>query len=211
MPPLPHAANIVRCAYSGTYGSGKWANIFFVRFTGGPPGQADFNNLATGLTTAWSNNIKALVNTGCSLTATNITELTSEFGLQAGNGTVVAGTGSATASAPANVALTVSFKIARRYRGGHPRMYLTGQIGGNITGSTTWAPAWITTVSTAMEAWRVAVNALTFTSMPSIQLVNLSYYSGHNLRATPLADVVNGVQVHTRVDTQRRRLGRELT
>ena len=110
---------------------------------------------------------------------------------------------------PASVALVVSFKIGRRYKGGHPRMYLCGQSTTNLNGQTQWASTWITSVSTAMETWRNALNALTYTSMPTLQLVNLSYYTNKALRPAPTFDAITAVQVHTRVDTVRRRLGKE--
>lgn len=210
MPPLPPAGNICRCVYSGTYGGAKWANVFFVRYAPGPAAQADLNGLATGLRTAWNTNIKPLMVAAAQLTQTTCTDLVSNTGLTGVDNTAVVGTNVTTAPMPANVALVVSFKIARRYRGGHPRMYLTGQATGNTASNTNWTGTYAATVATNMEAWRVAVNALTFPSMSVIQLVNLSYYTGHILRPVPTFDTINAVSVHTRVDTQRRRVGKEI-
>lgn len=210
MPALPDAAGVIRCVYSGTYGAAKWANVFHMRFPSGNPGQADMNSLATGLRNAWDTNIKSVVNTSCTLTQTSLVDLTSNTGLQAVNSTSSTGTRSSGVALPANTALVVSMKIARRYRGGHPRMYITGQSVGDTSGNTNWTGALLTLAATQFEAWRVACNALTFTSMPTLQLVNLSYYSNLVLRPVPAVDVITGVAIHTRVDTQRRRLGKEL-
>lgn len=196
--------------YSGTYGSAKWANVFHVRYAPGPPSQADFNSLATGLRTAWNTNIKALMGATCILTQTQCIDLSSNTGLQSQDSTSVTGTAVGGTALPANVALVVSLKIARRYRGGHPRMYLTGQGANNTVNAQNWLGAWATSAQAAMEAWRTAVNALTFASMTTIQVVNLSYYTGKVLRVSPTFDTITGVAVHTRVDTQRRRLGKEL-
>jgi len=209
MPPLPIAPNILRVTHTGTYGSAKWANVFHLRFSGGPPGQTDLNTLAGALATQWGTNIKALCNTTVSMTGTEVVDLSSYSGLTANSAVSQTGTVAATAVLPANVALVVSFKISRRYRGGHPRMYLTGQNGTNTTSATQWTGAWATTATAAFEAWRTAINALTYASLGTIRLVNLSYYSGKVLRASPWPDDVNSCIVHGRVDTMRRRLGKE--
>lgn len=168
-------------------------------------------SLATGLRNAWNTNIAPVVHTSASLTNTSVTDLTSNLGLVGVNSTSAAGTQSSTAPMPANVALVASFKIGRRYRGGHPRMYLVAQTTANTTNSNNWLPAWITSSTTNLTAWMTAVNALTYSSMATIQLVNLSYYIGNALRPTPTFDTISGVQIHSRVDTMRRRLGKEIS
>lgn len=211
MASLPPAGNIFRCVYSGTYGGAKWANVFYVRYAPGPTAQADVTALAGGLRGAWNTSIKPCVSTAASLTQTVVTDLSSDTGLTGVDNTTTAGGNAGSTALPASVALTVSMKIARRYRGGHPRMYLVGQITTNTTNQTNWTPAWITTVGTNMEAWRQAVNALTYPSMTVIQLVNLSYYSNKALRPQPTFDTITGIAVHSRMDTQRRRLGKEIS
>lgn len=211
MPALPLAPNIIRCSYTGTYAAAKWANVFHVRFTGPTPSQTDMNALATGLRNAWDTNLKAIVSGSGTLNTTTCVDLSSSSGLVSTNATASNGTLVNTTNLPASVALVASMKIARRYRGGHPRMYLVGQTGVNTVNATSWTGAWITTTSTAFAAWLTAVNALTFTSMPTITLVCLSYYAGGTLRATPFADPVSSIVVHSRVDTMRRRLGKELS
>lgn len=210
MPALPDAPNILRATYTGTYGGAKWANVFHLRFTGPTPGQTDLNLLATALATAWGNNLKSLVNSNGSLTNTTVVDLSSVNGLVATDATTIAGTGLGTTALPASVALVCSFKIARRYRGGHPRMYLTGQNSDKTSNQTNWLGTWITTATAGFNAWRVAINALTYTSMPTIALVNLSYYSNKVLRPVPFYDPVSNCIVHSRIDTMRRRLGKEI-
>jgi hypothetical protein len=211
MPALPDASQIVRVSYNGTYGGAKWANVFHVRYSPGPPTQADMNSLATGLAAAWTSALAPLHSATVSMSGTTVVDLSSNVGLVGTDATLRAGTASTTTNLPANVALVGSFKIARRYRGGHPRMYLTGQLGANTTNTTTWIPAWVTSTSNGFTSWRTAINALTYTSMPTINLVNLSYYSHGALRGTPVWDYVSSIVVHNRVDTMRRRLGKEIS
>lgn len=211
MPALPDATNILRCTYSGTYGGSKWANVFHLRFATGNPGQADLNSLATGLRNAWNTGIAPIVGSGCQLTNTTVVDLTSNTGLVGASSATATGTNAGTQALPANVALVISFKIARRYRGGHPRMYLTGMYGVNTANNTSWTAAFVTSAGTNAAAWLSACNALTFTSMPTLQVVNLSYYTNNVLRPSPVWDVIGSVQVHSRVDTMRRRLGKEIS
>lgn len=211
MPALPPATNILRCVYVGTYQGAKWANVFHVRFAPGPPTQPDMNTVATQLRSAWLTNLGPLMTGQASLSSTTVTDLSSNLGLVGSNTSSAAGTGSTVAPLPANVALVGSFKIGRRYRGGHPRMYLTGQWQGNTTNANNWTSAWITTAGTDFNAWLAAVNAITTSSMTTIQLVNLSYFTGNALRPTPVFDTIGSVVVHPRIDTMRRRLGKELS
>lgn len=205
---LPYANGIARCVYSGTYGGGKWANVFHVGFATYPGSAADMASLATALRTAWDSNIKALCVASVQLTTTTVTDLTSAYGQGGIDTTTSTGTYAGTAL-PSSTACAVSFKIGRRYRGGHPRMYLPAGSVSSITNNTNWLGAFITLVTNAMAAWRTAVNALTYASTGNVRLVCLSYYSGKVLRAVPQPDDVYDLGVHQRIDTQRRRLGRE--
>lgn len=168
------------------------------------------NSLALALRNAWNTNLAGLFSTAVTMTQTSLTDLTSNTGLQAVNTTSAAGSFVSTTQMPANVALVISLKIGRRYRGGHPRMYLTGQCQVNTVNNQNWTGTWLTTVGTQTAAWLTAVNALTYASMPTITLVNLSYYTGGVLRGTPAWDNITSIATHTRVDTQRRRLGKEI-
>lgn len=210
MTSLPDATGILRLAYSGTYGGAKWANIFHARMTGGSLSGTDATALCTSLSTAWDTNLKAIHGTGVALTNVGLIDLTTTSSAQAQVSVNVAGTDGTVAAMPANIALVGSLKISRRYRGGHPRMYLTGQATGHTSTNVNWAGTWITTAGTALTNWRTAVNAITTTSSGLLTLGSLSYYSGNALRASPFFDVCTGMVVHSRIDTQRRRLGKEL-
>lgn len=208
---LPYANNIIRCVYSGTYSGSKWANVFHVRGAAGPISAADAASLATNLRTAWDTNLKALLPSNGALTGVSVVDLSSAYGNAGADTTTVAGTKTTAGAMSASIATCVSFKIARRYRGGHPRMYLTGNLTTETNNAITWTNAWITAVSSAMASWRTAINALTLTSTGALYLCALSYYADRALRTTPLSNDITDIAVHTRIDTQRRRLGREIT
>lgn len=210
MPQLPNASRAIRCVYSGTYGGAKWANVFHVQAANTGLTSADAVILATGLVAAWDARLKSVHGTGCQLTNCTVVDLTSTSGAQAAVAAAVAGTNGAATPMPANVALVGSMKLNRRYRGGHPRMYLTGQATAATQSNTSWTGTWVTTTTTAFTGWRTDVNALTTASSGSITLICLSYYTGNVLRAIPQQDAITSIVVHSRIDTQRRRLGKEI-
>lgn len=210
MPTLPSAAKILRCTYSGTYGSTKWVNVFHLRYTGTLTTQADADSITASLQSAWASNIASLVHTTCSLTQTTLQDLSSLTSPQSVNSTPHAGSSASAYNMPANVALVVSFKIGRRYRGGHPRMYVPAQVQNNTVNSNQWTGTWVLTAKNAMTAWVGALNAITTTGITLSEAGSLSYYSGHALRPTPVFDPYILTVVHSRVDTMRRRLGKEL-
>jgi hypothetical protein len=210
MPALPNASRVIKCIYSGTLGGAKWANVFHVQAANTGLTGPDATILATGLIAAYDARLKALTTTTTQLTGCTVVDLTSTSGQTAAVGAAVSGTVAATNALPANIALCASMKINRRYRGGHPRLYLTGQITSNTSNNTNWAGAWITGAGTAFTNWRSDVNALTTASSGIVTLVCLSYYADKVLRAIPQVDAIQSIVIHSRIDTQRRRLGKEL-
>lgn len=210
MPTLPAANHVLRCTYTGTFGASKWVNVFHAQYAGGPISQSDIDSVTAALSSAWNTSLGPLISTSATLQHTTAQDLTSLTGVQSDNATSHAGSAVATQIAPANVALVLSFKIARRYRGGHPRMYLTGQLTTQMQNQNAWLPTYVTTATTNANAWITAVNAITTTSITTLALCNLSYKSGGAVRPVPVVDLISRAVVHGRVDTMRRRLGKEL-
>jgi hypothetical protein len=115
--------------------------------------------------------------------------------------------------------VVIKFKIARRYRGGHPRFYLAGGMATDVTAQNTWTPAYQSAVA---AAWVAFINACVLAPPASLGVlaqVNVSYFSGFVnktfpsmrthpvpvLRAVPLQDTVLGASTNPKVASQRRR------
>lgn len=112
----------VRC--TGTYASSAdWGVRFYLAYNGGPPVLADTNALAAEVQSSWSSHMVGAINTAVSLTGIEVTDMSSETGVQTATTPAIAGTRSG-ASLPDDVAANFSFKIGRRYRGGHPKIFL---------------------------------------------------------------------------------------
>lgn len=111
---------------------------------------------------------------------------------------------------PPQVAICLSFQIAARYRGGKPRWYLPGipstaqtafygsQINGGYADSMKAAAAsWLNTLNTSSPGGS------------TFQTGTISYFSGNAPRVTPVFRSFLSVLVHERLDSQRRRSGKE--
>lgn len=210
MPALPDTPFCVQVKFTGTYSGGKWANILHVGHSSPGLTTADLNAFALLMRNAWNTHLTPLVNNGAVMNGVEALDLSSHSGAVGTNASSSTGLRSSGSALPAQVALVLSWKIARRYRGGHPRTYLVGMSAGDTTLNTNWTGAYLGVALTNAEAFRVAVSGMTLAGSPGVYLACLSYYTGGALRPEGRLDPITAVQVHTRIDTQRRRLGREI-
>lgn len=121
----------------------------------------------------------------------------------------LAGTGGVT-GLPPNVAVCLSWSINARYRGGKPRTYLAGPPN---TATTTQGYGDITTTyaSALRNAAQSMLNDINAASVGAslLTLGTISYSHNKAPRPVPLFVPFIGVHVHQRMDSQRRRLGKE--
>lgn len=173
-------------------------------------------NVANAVRSAWVTNVIPLQATALSLGTVEVIDLWSEFGGSAIATGTTAGTSGGTI-APASAAVCWSWAISRRYRGGHPRTYIGGLTAAGMSNQNTWLSTYVTSHTNAAAALRTAVNAvLGDDGVATFKLGALSYYKGKDpdtgkpaLRPIPVFDEFLGVSVDTRIDSQRRRLGRD--
>jgi hypothetical protein len=120
------------------------------------------------------------------------------------------------AAAPfsANTAVVISWQWAPAIRGGRPRTYIPGIPQNAIltTGSSQLSSAYAGSMYAAAAAFLTSVNAHTPPGGAShMTLGAVSYYHGHAVRPTPVFNPFLSARVHERLDSQRRRLGKEAT
>lgn len=205
MPPLPPVSNVLRVRFIGTTQGSAWNNILHLLFQGGPPTVADCNGIATQAFNAYGTNLMPMING--TLTRCEVQDLTAATANEgAHDGSAVGAT--VTAPGPASLSMVISQQINFRYRGGHPRFYIPGPDMVNVSGGKLWIPGFLTNARANAVAFRAAMNAIVQGTM-TFQLATVSYRTAHALRPTPLPFVVQAMVVHGRVDTQRRRLGKE--
>lgn len=207
LPPAPSCV-FVRVVGTESTSHRPWNNIFHLQYAGTVPTATTLNTAATQILAAYGAQFMPLMVNVYSLTEVQLADLTSD------TAAIGSATGS-TAGSVAGVALSinatavVSWTIARRYRGGHPRSYIPGQQNSDIAAVNTWTGTYTTALNNAATAFRAALNGLSV-SGTSFTMVAVSYYDAKVLRPQGVPFPIIANAVHPRVDSQRRRLGREI-
>jgi hypothetical protein len=207
MPPLPNASSILKVRLVGFRDVSRWNNIFHVRYAGTAPTTADLEAYAATISGIWGTNLASLMSLNCSLTEVHMVDLTSPTAASAELAVTIPGT-RAGSDFTGQVAAVSSWLANLRFRGGHFRTYWPMGMTNDTTNSTTWASSFRIAAQDGLTAFRTAINGASAGTAPTT-LIGLSYFTQHALRPVPLAVDITGVAVHGRIDTQRRRLGKE--
>lgn len=216
--PLP-ASPCVRVRLVYQEGGGLQAgNRFYLSYSGSAPSGANCTTLAGDIASAWATDLAPLTSSGCYLSEVDVLDIATASGLSGQWTGTHSGTDSGTAL-PFQCATNVELNIARRYRGGKPRIYLLPGTESNIATQSTWGSTYISLVNTNVAAFFTAIEALSVGSMGTLAHVNLSYYKGFtNItnssgreRAVPTyrtaaqLDTVTGYSCKAVIGSQRRR------
>lgn len=212
--PLPDAAQIIQFVMGGTHNGYPWLNVGYLQYTGIAPTVADLNSIGTAIGNAWNTNIAPLCHANVTMQSVNLTDLTNRgAAISAVTGLNHPGTRAGT-DVPNQVAAVISWKINHRYRGGHPRSYWPAGVQADITSGRSWASAFQTAATAAAGAFRTALNAITYGSS-TVRMVSMNFYTHDPTTGkpiyvgTPVPYTIQSALCHGRVDTQRRRLGKE--
>jgi hypothetical protein len=220
MPALPNVPGTLKVALSGITNSPlPWLSRFFVNYTGTAPTAAQLTTFNAAVNTAYGADLKSLAGNAITLTQVESIDLTSSTGAVAINTVSTAGT-RGTDYLPTQVAHVVSYEIARRYRGGHPRGYWPFGIHTDITSPDDWNSSFLSASLTGFNAFFAAIVAAGWSGAGTLTHCNVSYYEGFTVvtspttgrarnipttRVTPLIDTVTSIVPRASVGTQRRR------
>lgn len=207
MPPLPDAAKVLRGAFVQTLDNQEMLNIFHIAYDGAGEDQGDLDALAAD----WGAALKTFINPQQEVDVLNdrleVVDLTSHTALTS----VAPLTGTGTHSGglmAANTACCVSWKIHRRYRGGHPRTYIGGLPIGALASEREFTAAYANAVAAAAQAYLAAVPGFTAGAYGVLLPISLSYFTMNAPRVTPFRDEIITASVNHRIDSQRRRAGK---
>lgn len=208
MPALKPVPNTARVVVNLSFSSLPVVNVFhFTKVTPVTPfSQAEIDALATTFRTAFSTAFIPNLNPALILGTVTAIDLSSDVGV-VGTATGTTAGGNAGAPNPANVALCVTWKINRHYRGGHPRTYLAGTNTLHTQTVNTWAGTAVTAFTTAANSFRTSVNGWTGGTGATGALVTVHRKKDNVDYPTPLISVITSATVGPRIDSQRRRLG----
>jgi hypothetical protein len=214
---LPAVPNVIKIEVSGLAAQSPWANIFHFTFSGGPAIPADMNTLAGHVVTSWGSHMGTFMNLQTIMNLVQTTDLTSSTGSIGAAIASVAGSDS-TNPAPNNAAMVIKKRIARRYRGGHPKTFLLPQGDNQLFDGDSWKSTYVTNVKLGYDAFITGL-LTTHGAITLIGEVIVSYYSGFTnvtmpsgrtkskptLRPVPLVDGVVSTSAEQKVGSQRRR------
>jgi hypothetical protein len=206
---LKPAPKTVKIRYAGVNGATPWVSLDYVEYSGGPPTGADLNTLAQSLGAGWGTTLAPLFGSQVKLNSVILTDIDSNTGNAGADGSVHSGTRAGTAPVPVSISLVFSYSIPLRFRGGHVRKYWPGPMQPDITGGNLWEATFLALARSAAANWHALYANGRLNNVPVVH-VGVSYFSGHVARPVPLVLPISGAQVHPRVDSQRRRLGKEL-
>lgn len=110
-----------------------------------------------------------------------------------------------------NCAVVLSWQAPAYWRGGKFRTYLPGVPGGSVltSGDGQLDTTYTSPLQAAANGFITDVSAVVIGAQ-SCEQVGVSYFHNFAFRPTPLVLPITGVVVHDRVDSQRRRLGKEV-
>lgn len=219
--PSPPPAQAVRCRVLFKNTDSFLAGVrFYLSYSGSAPTPANCVTLAGDIATQWGTHMSPLQTTEWTEYEVDVLDLSSTSGASGVDtsthaGTVVGG------NAPANVCINIEYDIARRYRGGKPRMFLPGISTAGLVDDGHWSNSTLSSVNSGISAFMAALEALSIGAMGTLQHVNISFFHGHNTstppwrgpgykypplyRVTPLIDAVENYSAKAVVGSQKRR------
>jgi len=221
MPPLPPTPSLVARVGLNFSQNTKYGSRFFLAYNGSAATNADCASLAAYVDAAWATYLAGSCSTDLALIGTTVQDLSSlspGFGQSttSHNGT------EAFAAVSESVSACIDFKIARKYRGGKPKIFLPNGTVNDVADQRSWGSTFITNLNAAWGNFITHLLAFTSTTLNPSGQVNVSYYNGHNTatppwrgpgykypplkRTVPVVDPITSVATRTIFGSQRRRL-----
>lgn len=215
-PPVP---NVLRIEVQQTIHGDQYAmNRFFQPYSGTAPTSAELSIFANDVFQAWSANMYQLQSSDVGVDKVVVTDLTSPTaasGEAAGSGV---GTRAGTNLQAATCAV-LQFGVPRRYRGGHPRMYLAVGVTSDLGTGNSWDAAFISLVPTQWVNFLAGFELSPWGGATLGKQVNVSYFAGYenvtypsgrikavpSFRPTPVVDTISAFSLNKQVGSQRRR------
>lgn len=152
---MPALADVPLCIHikitGNDGGDNNIQNSLYFTYSG-TAAAADINTLMGVVVAGWSAQIAPQTANTYHLTGVEITDLNSKTGAKVAETVSVAGTKNGT-PLTSGVALVLSGKESFRYRGGHRRVYLGGQLHEDTSDQNTWTVAYQTAIAAAWQAF----------------------------------------------------------
>ena len=193
---------------------------WYTQYAGAAPSSDELNTFCSGVKDLISANLNYAVNEAIELGRVHAIDLSSDVGAEGNWSGTLTGAGTDPANA-LDVSLVISYEIARRYRGGHPRGYWPLGQATALSTPQRWDPTFLASIQSNIENLFEGVVGLAWTGGGALQHVNVSYFQGFtvvtdpttgrarnvpNVRGAPVIDAVTSYIARSHIGTQRRRL-----
>lgn len=219
---LANVPEVIRVDFHHTEGPDPGLqNRTFWNYSSNAPSIADLNQLATDIAGFWNVDFTGLAHPDVALkeiVCTDLTSPTAARGTWTGN-QVGGRTG---AALPDNCCTLLNFQIARRYRGGKPRIYAPWGTVTDLLDPDHWTSAFVALVNNQWASFAGNMNGHIVGATQLHSQQSVSYYSGLNLppvtlpsgrvknsskaRATTTPDPITSHSCNPIIGSQRRRL-----
>jgi len=207
---IPQSA---RVSFEGHYGGQPWANVIWLltaASTTVTPGLA--NSLAAAMFNIYNTRFPAAFVNNWQIERCRVTYFPDDpnlvvFGehVQTVVGGIVGNT-----PTPANVALVLSWFASVYWRGGKPRTYLCGLPQSDLQGTNQITAAARASFQTRAQGFMDDINSFSDTEWSSVTFGLMSFRHKKADRDPPVFFPIISSSVGARLDSQRRRLGREI-
>jgi hypothetical protein len=195
-------------------------STFRLAYTGGPPSSADLSTLAGLVNTAWGDNLASFMSDAGLLVETQARDLANP---STTIGNSVAGIDGTRSGGTADIARSAVqfFRPDRTFRGSRPKMFLPYGVDADVSGGFQWTTAFVTDLQIALNAFYAALDGGVGGSTHLALPVCVSYSHGFTVvtsgttgrarnvptpRVPPLVTASLGIEVSSRIGTQRRRI-----
>jgi len=185
VPALPDVPGVIKLSFiqSGG-GDADVVNRIYLHYTGTAPTGPDLDTFCDAAANAWGSNMSPQQAASIELTGVTAVDLTSASGAVGASTISHVGTRSGTGPGLATC-LVVKEQIARRYRGGKPRVYVSCGTVGDFADINTWGTTFANDTADAFADMIDTIAAAGWTGAGTIAAVNVSYYSGFTNKTTP--------------------------
>lgn len=186
MPPLPAQPNVLQVKHLFSVGSDLSVSArLFYTYSGTAPNDASCVAIASLIYTSVVANLIPLMCSDNAATGVSVQDLstsTSGFGEHVAN---TAGTRSGL-PLPASTAVLMNIAIARRYRGGKPRVYWPLGVASDLVSPNQWASTPLASFHTGTSQLEDDTIAISSGGTTIETLVNISYYHGFTAVTNPI-------------------------
>jgi hypothetical protein len=220
MPALPNATKVLKIVlrYVQMNADNDVINRFFMQYSGTAPIAAELDTLANAIITHWTADLAPLHSVDVQLFNAVLEDLSSPTAAVGASNTSSVGTRTGGVLG-AGVAAVMKEAINRRYRGGHPRVYLPAGVTSDLQTMRTWTSSFITNLGVGWSSFISDIGGSVWSGGGTLLPVNVSYYTGFtnhtfpsgrvrpvpNVRSTPIIDVIQGFETNGILGSQRRR------